>query len=66
VVLLVPTELSRSNALRWNATTSGRLSLNGSNETGYVVYEFPRRTMGTREKYSMIMKTFKLHPKGGK
>ncbi|VAW58853.1 hypothetical protein MNBD_GAMMA08-1600, partial [hydrothermal vent metagenome] len=41
---------SRSNALRWNAYTSGRLSLNASNETGYVVYEFPRRTVGTREK----------------
>jgi len=40
---------SRSNALRWNAYTSSRLSLNGSNETGYVMYEFPRRTVGTRE-----------------
>jgi len=36
---------SRSNALRWNAYTSDRLSLNGSNEMGYVVYEFPRRTV---------------------
>jgi len=26
----------RSNALRWNAYTPGRLSLNTSNETGYV------------------------------
>jgi len=41
--------ISRSNALRWNAYTSGRLSLNGSNETDYVGYEFPRRTVGTRE-----------------
>jgi len=23
--------------------------VNGSNETSYVVYEFPRRTVGTRE-----------------
>ena len=38
---------SRSNALRWNAYTSGRLSLNGSNRTDYVMYEFPRRTVGT-------------------
>ncbi|VAW56926.1 hypothetical protein MNBD_GAMMA07-2125 [hydrothermal vent metagenome] len=40
--------ISRSNALRWNATTSGGLSLNGSNEMDYMVYEFPRRTVGTR------------------
>ncbi|VAW56583.1 hypothetical protein MNBD_GAMMA07-1692, partial [hydrothermal vent metagenome] len=26
--------------MRWNATTSGRLSLNSSNETDYVMYEF--------------------------
>jgi len=41
--------ISRSNALRWNAYTSGRLSLNGSNEMSYVMYEFSRRTVGTRE-----------------
>ncbi|VAW56203.1 hypothetical protein MNBD_GAMMA07-2443 [hydrothermal vent metagenome] len=37
--------------MRWNAYTFGRLSLNGSNETDYMGDEFPRRTVGTRDKH---------------